>query len=227
MNPLTGLLSLHRRTGTHGHNTTAHQQRPTGVHRQARWRGPRGWRALGRRRHSGSRRSHDGHHGRNVFARPPLAPPAAGAKAALISTYHFRAGPLPGPSRRNPAEPRRWLPSAPQPCPGLHSCTAGRKAPCEPHRRRRAGRSPTRAGAGAPAARRCARKSRPPRINAKQGSSSGDACALPRGRRQGGAYLGLSSPPRRPARPKPWHLVALLWHTWRWAERGAHRRRSL
>ena len=185
MRPIAGLLPLHRRTGPHGRTTTAQQQRLTGVHRQVRWRGQRGWRALGRRRLSGSRRSCGGHHGHNVFARPPLAPPAAGAKAALISAYHCRAGPLPGPSRCNPAEPRRWLPSAPQPCPGVQSCTAGRKAPCDPHQRRRAGRAPTGPGAGAPAARRCAGTSRPPRNNAQHGRSSGDACALPRGSGRG------------------------------------------
>jgi hypothetical protein len=42
----------------------------------------------------------------NAFARPPLAPPAAGAKDALISAYHFWARPLPAPFRRiDPAGP--------------------------------------------------------------------------------------------------------------------------
>ena len=153
---------------------------------QARWRGEWGWRALARRRHSGSRRSRGGHHGRNAFARPQLAPPAAGAKAALISAYHFRGGPLPGPSRRNPAGPRRWPPFALRPCPGVQSYRAGHKAPCGPHQRRRAGLVPTGPGAGAPAARRCAGTPRPPRNNAQQGSSLGDACALPRVERHGG-----------------------------------------
>ena len=124
---------------------------------QARWRGEWGWRALARRRHSGSRRSRGGHHGRNAFARPQLAPPAAGAKAALISACHFWAGPLPAPSQRigarevNPAEPRRWLTAAPRPCPGVQSCSAGRtRRLATPHHMHRAGRAPTGPSAGAP-----------------------------------------------------------------------------
>ena len=102
------------------------------------------------------------------------------------------------------------------------------EAPCDPPPHAPCRARPNRAQCRRPhPARRCAGTPLPPRNNTQQGSSSEDACALPRGERQSGARLGLSSPPRRPARPKHWHCVALLRHTWRWAERGAHRRQFL
>jgi hypothetical protein len=117
------------------------------------------------------------------------------------------AGPFPA---HRPSRPRIWLSPAPRPYPGVQTCRAGSKAPCDLHQRHRAGHAPTGPGASAPAARRCTGTPRPPRNDAQQGSSSGDACALPRGERQGVAHLGLSSPPRRPARPKPRFSIALL-----------------
>ena len=141
------------------------------------------------------------------------------------------AGPLPA-HKRPGGQPSR-APEMTDPCAvalpwGAELQCGPHEAPCDPPLHALCKARPNRARCRRPRpARRCMGTPLPSRNNTQQGSSSEDACALPRGERQGGARLGLSSPPRRPARPKHWHRVALLRHTWRWAERGAHRRRSL
>ena len=151
--------------------------------------------------------------------------------SARITLGRTLAGPLPA-HRRPGGQPSR-APEMAHPCAaalpwGAELQCGPHEAPCDPPPHALCRARPNRARCRRPRpARRCAGTPLPPRNNTQQGSSSEDACALPRGERQGGARLGLSSPPRRPARPKHWHRVALLRHTWRWAERGAHRRQFL